>query len=156
TGGTRKALPSARGKRVCASHRAVAMTTAMTNPREGLYRLQEKTIREQHQALAGQVDVVCRAFGRTPRNKGEAVAGLHEMLSLAKAHFRYENVLMKITGFSGRPDHERDHAGLIYGIRGFIGILAGECVPVSLAPGEHLKNWPLYHEQDMTARFWTS
>jgi hypothetical protein len=56
-------------------------------------------------------------------------------------------MLMEMSNFSGRVNHERDHAYLVSGLSEYIGILVDETEPVSPALGEYLKSWLIYRER---------
>jgi len=107
----------------------------------------EQTIREEHQSLASQIDIVSQALRKTPFNKNEVVSALREVLKITKTHFQHENTLMEVSNFSGRLNHERDHAYLVKGLTEYIGFLVDETLPVSPALGEYLKSWVIYHER---------
>jgi hemerythrin-like metal-binding protein len=107
----------------------------------------EKTIFDEHRALAEQIETVCSALARTPQDSEEAIVTLQDLLKMAKAHFQNEEIIMAASNFPGRLSHQRDHAYLIQGLRGFIGLLANETVPGSPATHGNFRHWLTYHEK---------
>jgi hemerythrin-like metal-binding protein len=107
----------------------------------------EKTVFDEHRALAEQIDAVCCSLARTPQDTEEAIVTLQDLLKMAKAHFQNEEIIMAASNFAGRLSHQRDHAYLIQGLRGFIGLLADETVPVSPATRGNFRSWLTSHEK---------
>lgn len=105
----------------------------------------EKTILDQHRALAEQIDIVCRALGKAPLDARQVTVALQELLKVTKAHFEHEENIMAINNFPGRLNHERDHAYLLQGLRDFISSIVDETIPVTPAFDAYLRSWLIYH-----------
>ena len=121
--------------------------SALSSPAGKAFPALEQTIFEEHQALALQIDAVCRALSKVPLNASEVVSALQDLLKITKAHFSHENMLMETSNFCGRLNHERDHDYLLKALSEYIGFVVDETVSVSPALGEYLKSWLIYHER---------
>ncbi len=112
-----------------------------------IYKAHEKTVRREHQALAEEIDSLCRALDPTPQNISKVIFTLQEILKQAKALFRHENRLMKISNPPERLNHKRDHAYLVKGLRDCIGSYVDATEPISPSIGEYLGIWLIYHDK---------
>ncbi|MCI0600788.1 MAG: hypothetical protein L0Y60_14950 [Beijerinckiaceae bacterium] len=63
----------------------------------------EKTILDEHQALAGRVGVLCRALAKTQLDAREAALGLQELLKIIED---YQSTLSARSDPRGSPPHE--------------------------------------------------
>lgn len=113
----------------------------------------EKTIREEHGALAGKIIRVCQALGETPQDRSEVILTLQEFLKKARAVFRHEVRLMKISEFSGRYEHMREHVYLIKGLEDCIGSFGDVPGPLPPEIGDYLRIWLPYHQKKYDVPF---
>ena len=112
---------------------------------EALQSIGGKSIKEEHDALIEQINLIDQLLCARPHDPGRIIVSVRGLLESSRAHFQHEELVMAETTYDDFLMHKRDHDYLRTSLITFLESVENDVAAVLDDIGVNLRSWLEFH-----------